>query len=229
MNQRTLQRLKRRLRGWWVIGPERLWLASIALHRREHWVLAFWLKQLNGFLYHNSLSPGASVSPDVFLGHNSLGIVINRNVEIGRRVTIWQNVTLAAGRVELRRGRDGDAREDDSDGDGSRRRDSDGSQRPARARIIIEDDVKIGANSVVMAPRGRTVRIGRGARVGAGTVVTRDVPAGVVIVSAAPRLLGRRDTTDAGEDGPAGEGGATRSGENGAVSRDGHSTTGAGV
>ncbi|HYB24594.1 MAG TPA: DapH/DapD/GlmU-related protein, partial [Solirubrobacteraceae bacterium] len=57
------------------------------------------------------------------------------------------------------------------------------------SRIIIEDDVKIGANAVVIAPRGCTIRIGRGARIGAGTVVTKDVPAGRTIVGPPARLL----------------------------------------
>jgi serine acetyltransferase len=182
------------VRRLWVMSPERLWLASIALSGRGHWVVAFWLKQLNGLIYHNSLAPGASVSADVFLGHNGLGIVVNRNVEIGKRVTIWQNVTLAAGRLERRRWRD-------ERGDEELRRTSGANGTPPspRARIVIEDDVKIGANAVVIAPRATTLRIGRGARVGAGTVVTEDVPAGATIVGAVPRVL-MPDTTPAVEE-----------------------------
>jgi serine acetyltransferase len=182
------------VRRLWVMSPERLWLASSALSGRGHWVLAFWLKQLNGFIYHNSLAPGASVSPDVFLGHNGLGIVVNRNVEIGKRVTIWQNVTLAAGRPERRRWRD------ERDGDEQPpTAPANGKPPGPRARIVIEDDVKIGANAVVIAPRGTTLRIGQGARVGAGTVVTEDVPAGAMIVGAVPRVL-MPDTTPAVEE-----------------------------
>lgn len=175
MAHQKLQQYKRRLRRLWVLSPERLWLASIALAGRGHWLLAFWLKQLNGLIYHNSLAPGATVSPDVFLAHNSLGIVVNRNVEIGSGVTIWHNVTLAAGLVERPRRRAEQAV---------------GREIPpaVRSRIIVEDDVKIGANAVVIAPRGRTVRIGRGAAIGAGTVVTADVPPGRVVVSAPARL-----------------------------------------
>ena len=42
---------------------------------------------------------------------------------------------------------------------------------------IVEDDVSIGANSTILAG----VTIGRGAMIGAGSVVTRDVPANAVI------------------------------------------------
>lgn len=178
MTPERLQQFKRWVKRLWVMSPERLWLASIALRTRGHWVLAFWIKQLNSFLYHNSLAPGASVSPDVFLGHNSLGIVINRHVEIGRRVTIWQNVTLAAGLPEK------SARENVKAG-------AHPQASGARARIIIEDDVKIGANAVVIAPRATTLRIGRAARIGAGTVVTQDVPAGATVVGPRPRVLPR--------------------------------------
>jgi serine O-acetyltransferase len=193
MNHERLQRLKRKVRRLWVMSPERLWLSSIALSARGHYVLAFWLKQLNGLIYHNSLAPGAAVSPDVFLGHNGLGIVINRNVEIGARVIIWQHVTLAAGRPERRRWRDED--EGEREARRARRGQGEAAHGP-RARIVIEDDVKIGANAVVIAPRGTTLRIGRGARIGAGTVVTEDVPAGATIVGAAPRVL-RSDTSPA--------------------------------
>jgi len=176
--------LKLRVRRLWVLSPERLWLLSIRLSTRGHWVLAFWVKQLNTFMYHNSLAPGASVSPDVFLGHNSLGIVINRNVEIGRRVVIWHNVTLAAGRLQ-RRPRGGAAPSELEQPEDGR---TDASRGP-RARIIIEDGVKIGANAVVIAPRATTIRIGRGARIGAGAVVNHDVPAGATVVGPISRVL----------------------------------------
>ena len=168
MSPQQLAALRRRLTKLWVMSPEKLWLASIALRERGHWQIAFWLKQLNTLLYHNSLAPGATVSPDVLLGHYSHGIVINSNVVIGRRVKIWHNVTLTAGRTSR-----GDER----------------SATGPRAQIIVEDDVSIGTNAVVIAPRGATLRIGSGARIGAGTVVTSDVPAGATVVAAPARML----------------------------------------
>ena len=159
--------LRRRLKRLWVFSPERLWLLSIALRRRGYRRWAFTIKQLNSILYHNSLSPGASVSPDVHLGHLSHGTVIHSDVAIGRRVTIWHNVTLA---VPPSPGSD--------------------------ARIVIEDDAKIGTNVTIIPGRGRSLRIGRGARIGAGAVVTEDVPARATVVPAAVRVLLRDAATD---------------------------------
>jgi serine acetyltransferase len=152
----------------WLFSPERLWALSRALHRRGHWLLAFWVKQLNTVLYHNSLSPGASVGEDVLLGHYSHGVVVNSNVEIGDRVKIWHNVTLTAGRLPRRDGKRVDG---------------------PPSRIVIEDGVKIGTNAVVIPQRGQCLRIGRGARLGAGVIVTQDVPARATVVSPPARVL----------------------------------------
>jgi serine O-acetyltransferase len=96
----------------------------------------------------------------VRFGHHGFGTMVHSNVEIGRRVRIWHNVTLAV-------------------------RASTGSPH----RIVIEDDVRIGANAVVITPYEKTIVIGRGARIGAGVVVTEDVPAGATVVSAPPRMI----------------------------------------
>lgn len=144
--------------------PERLWKLSAALRRRGHRRLALLVKKVNSAIYHNSLAPGASFSPDIELGHHGFGTVIHSNVEIGERVKIWHNVTIAV-------------------------RAATGSPH----RIIIEDDVKIGANAVVISPSEGSLRIGRGAHIGAGAVVVRDVPAGATVVSAPARVIeGRR-------------------------------------
>lgn len=142
------------------MSPERLWLLSIALRARGHRRAALWVKKLNSVLYHNSLAPGARVSPDIKFGHHGFGTVIHSNVVIGRRVRIWHNVTIAV------------------------RASSDSPHR-----IIIEDDVNIGASSVIISPHEGSLRIARGARIGAGAVVTADVPAGATVVGPPAQVL----------------------------------------
>jgi acetyltransferase-like isoleucine patch superfamily enzyme len=56
------------------------------------------------------------------------------------------------------------------------------------APITIEDDVYLGCNVVVLAG----VTIGRGAVIGAGSVVTRDVPPLAIAVGAPARVIGKR-------------------------------------
>jgi serine O-acetyltransferase len=147
------------------VSPVRLWMLSIALRKRGFPRLALCVKKLNSVIYHNSLAPGASVSPDVRFGHHGFGTMVHSNVVIGRRVWIWHNVTIAV------RSRSGWVSENG---------------------IHIEDDVRIGANSVIISPREGSLRIGRGARIGAGAVVTEDVPAGATVVSVPARVLIRK-------------------------------------
>lgn len=118
------------------------------------------MKTVNSTIYHNSLPVDVDVSPDVHFGHHGFGTVIHSNVTIGRRVLIYQNVTIAF------RGPTGSPN-----------------------RIVIEDGVHIGANAVIIAPAGRSLRIGSDARIGAGAVVAEDVPAGATVISAPSRVL----------------------------------------
>jgi serine O-acetyltransferase len=142
------------------VSPERLWRLSAALRRRGHRRLALLVKKVNSMIYHNSLAPGVDFSPDISFGHHGFGTVIHSNVVIGKRVTIFHNVTIA---VHAETG--------------------------SAQHIVIEDDVKIGANSVIIAPKDKSIRIGRGARIGAGAVVAQDVPAGATVISAPSRVL----------------------------------------
>ncbi len=53
----------------------------------------------------------------------------------------------------------------------------------------LEDHVVVGAGARVLGP----IRLGKGARVGANSVVVRDVPAGATVVGSPAREAGRRD------------------------------------
>ena len=61
---------------------------------------------------------------------------------------------------------------------------------PASATpVIVEDDVLIGANAVVI----EGVRIGKGAVVAAGAVVTQDVPENAVVAGCPARVIKMKD------------------------------------
>ena len=51
--------------------------------------------------------------------------------------------------------------------------------------IIIEDDVWIGFNCIIL----KGVRIGKGAIIGAGTIITKDVPSHAVIVGNPAKII----------------------------------------
>jgi serine O-acetyltransferase len=146
-----------------IASPVRLWRLSISLRGRGHVRLAVLVKQLNALLYHNSLPPQAKLGSNIKLWHHSFGVIIHGNVEIGNGVQIWQHATLA---VQASPG--------------------------APAKIVIEDGVRIGANAVIITPFGKSIRIGRRARIGAGAVITKDIPPGVTAVSQPVRLLDDR-------------------------------------
>jgi serine O-acetyltransferase len=150
------------------VNPISLWRLSDALYRRGHRRLALLVKKVNSAIYHNSLSPGAEIGPGLRFGHHGFGTVIHSNVTIGSGVTIWHNVTIAVRAAT-----------------------------PDPHRIYIEDDVMIGANSVIISPLKGSLRIGRGARIGAGAVVFEDIPPGATVVSQPPRVIPAREEREA--------------------------------
>ena len=54
--------------------------------------------------------------------------------------------------------------------------------------MVIEDDADLGVGAIVLPG----VHVGRGAVVGAGAVVTRDVPAYAVVAGSPARILRHR-------------------------------------
>jgi bifunctional UDP-N-acetylglucosamine pyrophosphorylase/glucosamine-1-phosphate N-acetyltransferase len=54
---------------------------------------------------------------------------------------------------------------------------------------VIEDDVFVGVDTMLRAP----VRLGRGSRTGAGSVVTKDVPPGATAVGVPARVLRKKE------------------------------------
>ncbi|VYU31021.1 antibiotic acetyltransferase [Clostridium tertium] len=62
-----------------------------------------------------------------------------------------------------------------------------------RSKLIIGNDVWIGQNAIVLS---KCTRIGDGAVIGAGTIVTKDVPDYAIVVGSPGRIVGYRFTED---------------------------------
>jgi bifunctional UDP-N-acetylglucosamine pyrophosphorylase/glucosamine-1-phosphate N-acetyltransferase len=120
------------------------------------------------------LRPGTRVAEDVHIG--SFAELVRSHVGRGSKVphvsylgdaTVGEDVNVGAGTITA-----------NFDGVG-------------KNPTVIEDGAFIGVDTMLRAP----VRVGRGARTGAGSVVTRDVPAGTTAVGMPARAIGRRPGT----------------------------------
>jgi len=55
--------------------------------------------------------------------------------------------------------------------------------------VVIEEDAFIGPGTIIATSGSKTLRIGKGAVIGAGIVVTRDVPARAFVVNEMPKPI----------------------------------------
>lgn len=150
-------------------------LHSILMHRIAHrcwngnWrVLARALSQFNRFITGIEIHPAVRIGERFFIDHG-MGVVIGETAEIGNGVTIYQDVTLG-----------GVAPSVDSH-----------LQRDQKRHPTLLDGVIIGSGAQVLGP----ITVGADARVGANSVVTKDVPTGATVVGNPGRVVqGRRAT-----------------------------------
>ncbi|QDV66349.1 Galactoside O-acetyltransferase [Rosistilla carotiformis] len=118
------------------------------------------VKTLNFFIHRALLPAEAIVGQNITLEHYALGIVMHPNVTIGENCRIFHHVTIA-GEVVI----------------------------DAPERVVIGDRVTIGVNAVILPRPYRGLTIGDDAVIGAGAVVTGDVPPRAIVVGVPGRVV----------------------------------------
>jgi serine O-acetyltransferase len=140
------------------LNPLFLWWLSCQAYKYKLYFLARFLKTIIFLVFHAVLPYQAEIERDIELQHYGLGVVVHPNVKIGHRVRIYQHVTLA---TETWIG--------------------------SEYKIIIDDDVVIGAGAVIVGRGDQSLTVGAGSKIGANAVVTRNVLPGQIVVGVPAR------------------------------------------
>lgn len=150
---------------------------AIILHRIAHrlwrWrrhLLARVVSQFSRMMTGIEIHPGAKIGRRFVIDHGQ-GVVIGETAEIGDDVTLYQGVTLGgiAPSVDSR------------------------AQVNVKRHPTLRSGVILGSGAQVLGP----ITVGEGARVGANSVVTRDVPPGLTAVGIPAHVIMPRDRAEA--------------------------------
>src|SRR6266851_6369324 len=148
-------------------------LHAVWFYRMNHWLwnhnfllLARWLSHVGRVLTGIEIHPGAQIGRRLFIDHG-MGVVIGETAEIGDDCTLYNGVTLGGTRPSREQG---------------------GQKR----HPTLGNDVIVGSGARVLGP----MRIGDGARIGAGAVVLKEVPDGATMVGNPARQVSRRSVSD---------------------------------
>ena len=135
---------------------------AVFFHHLAHkiWNFKFYLiariiSQFSRFLTGIEIHPGAKIGKNLFIDHG-MGVVIVESSEIGNDVTLYHGVTLG-----------GISPSENSD-----------NQRNSKRHPTLLDNVIVGSSAQILGP----ITVGECARIGANTVVLKDVPANATMV-----------------------------------------------
>ena len=135
---------------------------AVFFHHLAHkiWNYKFFLiariiSQFSRFLTGIEIHPGAKIGKNLFIDHG-MGVVIGESSEIGDDVTLYHGVTLG-----------GISPSEHSD-----------NQRNSKRHPTLRNNVIVGSSAQVLGP----ITIGKCARIGANTVVLKDVPDNATMV-----------------------------------------------
>ena len=129
------------------------------------------LMQVARWLTGIEIHPGATIGPGLFIDHG-MGVVIGETAEIGRDVTLYHGVTLGGVMPAI-----GAAE-----------------QRCVKRHPTLADYVIVGAGAQVLGP----ITVGRCARIGGNSVVTKDVPDSMTVVGVPARPIPKRASSEEG-------------------------------
>ena len=132
---------------------------------------ARWLMQMARWVTGIEIHPGATIGPGLFIDHG-MGVVIGETAEIGRDCTLYHGVTLGGVMPAV------GAQE----------------QRCVKRHPTLDDYVIVGAGAQVLGP----ITIGRCARIGGNSVVTKDVPDSMTVVGVPARPIPQKASSEEG-------------------------------
>ena len=113
------------------------------------------LSQLCRFLTGIEIHPAAKIGKNLFIDHG-MGVVIGETTEIGDNVTLYHGVTLG----------------------GISPAENSSSQVNQKRHPTLHDNVIVGSGGQILGP----ITIGKGTRVGANAVITKNVPENATMV-----------------------------------------------
>jgi serine O-acetyltransferase len=138
-------------------------LHALWFHRRAHWLWVHNLKFWARFVSHiGRFLTGVEIHPGAVIGRR---VVIDHGmgIVIGETAEVGDDVLIYMGVVL-----GGTALEN------------------IKRHPTVEDDVILGSGAIVLGP----IRVGKGAKIGAGSVVVRSVPPGATVVGVPGRIAG---------------------------------------